>query len=100
MNANHGHRAATRSQRRDEAEATLRALDIADCVTEICLWSRQPVQADQLTLYCGHLIGFCKSGCHDKVDSFPRRFEAAYASRRDAGLSALKGRSSESSARQ
>ncbi len=37
----------------------MRALDIADCINETCPWSGKPVQADSLTEYDGHVVGFC-----------------------------------------
>ena len=46
------------SEPTDNARATLRALDIANCIKEVCPWSRRPAQADSLTLYGGDVVGF------------------------------------------
>ncbi len=54
-------------------------LDIADCVNEICPWSGDPVSADSLTEYEGHVFGFCNPGCRDKFKAAVRHFEAAVA---------------------
>ena len=45
----------------------MRALDIADCINEACPWSGEPVQANTLTEYDGHVVGFCNPGCHGQV---------------------------------
>ena len=65
---------------RETKEGTMRALDIADCINETCLWSGKPVQAGSLTEYNGHVVGFCNSGCRDKFESAVRYFEEAKAS--------------------
>jgi hypothetical protein len=52
-------------------------LDIADAVNETCPWSGKPIQADSLTLYRGHVVGFCNPGCRDKFETAVRHFEAA-----------------------
>lgn len=57
------------------------ALDIADCINETCPWSGDPVQADSLTEYNGHVVGFCNLGCRDKFDTAVRHFEAARGNR-------------------
>ena len=46
-----------------------RVLDIANCINETCPWSGKPVQADSLTEYDGHVVGFCKPGYHDEFVS-------------------------------
>ena len=43
-------------------------LRLADCINETCPWSGKPVQADSLTLYQGHVVGFCNPGCRDKFE--------------------------------
>ena len=63
----------------------MRALDIADCINETCPWSGEPVQADSLTEYDGHVVGFCNPGCLDKFESAVRHFEEAKASRAAPG---------------
>ena len=55
-------------------------LDIADCINDTCPWSGKPVQADSLTKYDGHVVGFCNSGCRDKFESAVLHFEQAKAS--------------------
>lgn len=57
------------------------ALDIADCINETCPWSGDPVQADSLTEYNGHVVGFCNPRCRDKFDTAVRHFEAARGNR-------------------
>ena len=57
------------------------ALDLADCVNEVCPWSGKPVAADSLTLYRGDVVGFCNPGCRDKFDRAAGMFEAAIAGR-------------------
>jgi len=52
-------------------------LNIADCINEICPWSGKPVQADSLTKYDGHVVGFCNPGCRNKFDAAVRHVEAA-----------------------
>jgi len=33
-----------------------------------CPWSGNPVRADSLTRYRGHVVGFCNPGCRDKFE--------------------------------
>ncbi len=58
-------------------EDKMNDLDIADCINETCPWSGEPVQADSLTAYNGHVVGFCNPGCRDKFEAAVRHFEAA-----------------------
>lgn len=65
--------------------------DVARPINDICPWSGQPVQADSLTEYRGHLVGFCNPGCRDKFAAAIDAFEAqlrggAYERRRMLGL--------------
>ena len=53
------------------------ALDLADCINQICPWSGRPVAADSLTRYRGHVIGFCNPGCRDKFERAISMFDAA-----------------------
>ena len=53
------------------------ALRLEDCINEVCPWSGKPVSADSLTLYRGHVVGFCNTGCRDKFDAAARTFDAA-----------------------
>ncbi len=55
------------------------ALDLADCINEVCPWSGKPVAADSLTLYRGSVVGFCNPGCRDKFETAAGLFETAIA---------------------
>ena len=52
-------------------------LNIADAVNDTCPWSGKPVSADSLTLYRGHVVGFCNPGCRDKFDAATQAFDQA-----------------------
>ena len=52
-------------------------LDIAACINRTCPWSGDPVAANSLTRYKGHVVGFCKPGCRDRFQKAVDRFEAA-----------------------
>ncbi|MDE2847114.1 MAG: glutathione S-transferase [Gemmatimonadota bacterium] len=56
---------------------TMPVLDIADCINETCPWSGDPVQADSLTVYEGHVVGFCNPGCLEKFERAIQHFENA-----------------------
>jgi hypothetical protein len=47
------------------------------CINETCSWSGKRVRADSLTLYRGHVVGFCNPGCRDKFEQAITRFEKA-----------------------
>ncbi|PHR57422.1 MAG: glutathione S-transferase [Robiginitomaculum sp.] len=51
-------------------------MSIEDCINDICPWSGDPVSADSLTIYKGHVVGFCKQGCRDKFEKATALFEA------------------------
>lgn len=51
-------------------------LDIVDCVNQACPWSGELVQADSLTEFEGHVVGFCNPGCRDKFETAIRHFAA------------------------
>lgn len=51
-------------------------LKLEDCINETCPWSDKPVSADSLTLYRGHVVGFCNPGCRDKFDAATQAFDA------------------------
>jgi hypothetical protein len=53
------------------------ALRIEDAVNETCPWSGKPVDAGSLSLYRGHVVGFCNPGCRDKFERAVAHFEAA-----------------------
>lgn len=54
-------------------------LNIKDAVNETCPWSGKPISADSLTLYRGHVVGFCNPGCRDKFETATRAFDTAIA---------------------
>jgi hypothetical protein len=56
-------------------------LDLADCINEVCPWSGKPVAADSLTLYHGHVVGFCNTGCRDKFEKAAGMFESVLSAR-------------------
>ena len=56
-------------------------LDIADCINDRCPWSGDPVAADSLTTYNGHVVGFCNPGCRDKFEAAVARFDELLTSR-------------------
>ena len=68
----HGQSCDTRIRKR-----TMESLDMADCINEICPWSGEPVQADSLTEFDGHVVGFCNPGCRDKFERAVQHFEEA-----------------------
>lgn len=56
------------------AGAKTPALDIADCINEVCPWSGDPVSRDSLTLWNtpdgqSVVVGFCNPGCRDKFEA-------------------------------
>ena len=54
-------------------------LDIADCINKHCPWSGEPVQADSLTVFEGHVVGFCNPGCLEQFERAINHFRAAIA---------------------
>jgi len=55
---------------------------IADCINEVCPWSGKPVSENSLTLYKGHVVGFCNTGCKDKFEKAVQMFDAAISKRK------------------
>ena len=53
------------------------ALELADCINDICPWSGDPVREDSLIEYGGDVVGFCNPGCRDKFEQAIRHFEKA-----------------------
>jgi hypothetical protein len=51
-------------------------LRLEDCVNDVCPWSGDPVSADSLTRYRGHVVGFCNPGCRDKFEAATGAFDA------------------------
>lgn len=56
-------------------------LQLQDAINETCPWSGKPVSADSLTLYRGHVVGFCNPGCRDKFETAASAFDAAVSAR-------------------
>jgi hypothetical protein len=56
-------------------------LSVEDAVNETCPWSGNPIAADALTRYRGHVVGFCNPGCRDKFAAAVAHFETAIADR-------------------
>ena len=54
-------------------------LRLEDCINQTCPWSGKPVQADLLTRYQGHVVGFCNPGCRDKFEQATAQFDKARA---------------------
>ncbi len=52
-------------------------LNMENCINDICPWSGDPVAADSLTTYKGHVVGFCNTGCRDRFDKATSAFESA-----------------------
>ena len=50
-------------------------LSIDKAINENCPWSGNKIQPDSLTLYKGHVVGFCNSGCRDKFEAAINIFE-------------------------
>ena len=50
-------------------------LKLEDCINETCPWSGDPVVADSLTTYNGHVVGFCNTGCRDKFEKATALFD-------------------------
>ncbi len=48
-----------------------------ECINPTCPFSGKPVEADSLTTYRGHTVGFCNPGCRDKFAENPDDFEDA-----------------------
>lgn len=46
-------------------------------INETCPWSGKPVQPDSLTMWNGHVVGFCNPGCRDKFDAAQTHFQSA-----------------------
>ena len=52
-------------------------LDPDACINETCPWSGDPVSADSLIEFNGHVVGFCNPGCRDKFAAALDHFAAA-----------------------
>lgn len=54
-------------------------LEMKHVINASCPWSGEPVRADSLTQYRGHVVGFCNPGCRDKFERATAQFDAALA---------------------
>jgi hypothetical protein len=63
----------------DEVRETV--LRRSDAINDVCPWSGDPISADALTRYRGHVVGFCNKGCRDKFAAATSHFDAALAQR-------------------
>ncbi len=50
---------------------------LIDCINETCPWSGKPVAEDSLSIYNGHVVGFCNTDCRDKFEKAIGHFETA-----------------------
>lgn len=60
-------------------------LSLENAINEVCPWSGKPVCEDSLTLYKGHVVGFCNTGCRDKFEKAVSMFDAALSRGNDNG---------------
>ena len=44
-------------------------LSLEDAINDVCPWSGQSISSDALTLYKGHVVGFCNPTCRDKFEN-------------------------------
>ncbi len=51
-------------------------LSLNDAVNQTCPWSGNPIVAEALTLYRGHVVGFCNTGCRDKFNKATALFDS------------------------
>ena len=48
-----------------------------ECINPLCPFSGKPVEANSLTTYNGHTVGFCNPDCRDKFAADPEAFPEA-----------------------
>lgn len=53
------------------------ALELKDCINDVCPNSGKPVTAEGLMMYQGEVVGFCNSGCRDAFENAVKIFEAS-----------------------
>jgi len=53
------------------------ALNLTDCVNQVCPWTGRPVAAEGLMRYRGRVVGFCGSGERDRFARAVAMFDAA-----------------------
>ncbi len=54
----------------------MNTLSIDAAINKTCPWSGNPVSAGALTLYRGHVVGFCNTGCRDKFETATSLFDS------------------------
>lgn len=52
-------------------------LRISDAINDTCPWSGKAVSADSLTVWNGHVVGFCNPGCRDKFEKAQTHFASS-----------------------
>ena len=62
---------------KNENTQTTHTLSIDEAINKRCPWSGDEIQADSLTTYKGHVVGFCNPGCKDKFVTAIEVFERA-----------------------
>ena len=55
------------------------ALDLRECVNQVCPWTGRPVSTEGLMRYRGRVIGFCSQGERDRFARAVAMFDAAIA---------------------
>lgn len=50
---------------------------LSGLINAICPWSGDPVDPNALTVYQGHVVGFCNPGCRDKFEAAVSLFDDA-----------------------
>ena len=53
----------------------LTSLKIKNAINTNCLWSGNPIAENSLTIYKGHVVGFCNTGCRNKFDKALNLFD-------------------------
>ncbi|MDB3892058.1 glutathione S-transferase [Alphaproteobacteria bacterium] len=61
----------------NERSQSTQMLSVDDAINDRCPWSGDAIQADSLTTYKGHVVGFCNPGCKDKFATAIAHFEQA-----------------------
>ena len=59
----------------DSSDSNNKSLKIEDCINKKCPWSKLPVSSGSLTLYKGHVVGFCNTGCRNKFEKATKHFD-------------------------
>ena len=61
----------------NEITQTTQMLSVDEAINERCPWSGDAIQAESLTIYKGHVVGFCNPGCKEKFNIAIEMFEQA-----------------------